>query len=138
MLSSMLLPLIPMGIMLTAIYFIVWKIQRRGRYSPFTDYFLREPGETLRNKHREIQDELMESIFHMVIVGVIAVYFFRGFPFWAVIAVIVICTAFYIYQLKKVSRLFGEAVKVRLGFEGERATGQELTMLMRDGAWGLS
>ncbi len=135
MFNSMLLPLIPMVIMVIVLYLIVRKIKSRGHYSPFTDDFLREPGETLRTRHRELHEDMMESFYSMVFVGVITVYIVKGFPVLVNIVVLVIFAVFFIYQIKKLTRIFGEAVNVRLGFEGERATGQELMMLMRDGAW---
>jgi hypothetical protein len=134
MFSSMILPLIPMAIMVGALYLIVRKFKRRGCYSPFTDDFLREPGETLRTQHSLIQDEIMECFFSLVVVGVVAVYVVKGFPLVAVVTALVVFVIFFIYQLKKLSGLFSKAVSVRLGFEGERATGQELMMLMRDRA----
>ncbi|RLA49745.1 MAG: hypothetical protein DRR42_15035, partial [Gammaproteobacteria bacterium] len=65
MFSSILLPLIPIAIMVVVLYLIVRKFKNRGSYSPFTEDFLREPGETLRDRHDELQDKLMETFFSM-------------------------------------------------------------------------
>ncbi len=135
MLSSMLLALIPAAIMIVVSYFLIRRFKKRGRYSPFTDDFLRGPGETLRNRHRDIQDDTMEVLYSTMIFGIIFVSVIRGFSFGVVAIVLATFVAPFIYQLRKLSRLFNEAINVRLGFEGERATGQELMMLMRDGAW---
>ena len=131
----MLLPLIPMVIMVIVLYLIVRKIKSRGHYSPFTDDFLREPGETLRTRHRDLHEDMMDSFYSMVFVGVVTVFIVKGFPIVAIVVALLIFIGFFIYQIKKLARIFNEAVNVRLGFEGERATGQELMMLMRDGAW---
>ena len=135
MFSSILLPLIPIAIMVVVLYLIVRKFKNRGSYSPFTDDFLREPGETLRDRHDELQDKLMETFFSMAIIGIPAIYLLKGSPPGVMVVVLVVFSIFFVLQLWKLHRLFGEAVNVRLGFEGERATGQELMMLMRDGAW---
>jgi hypothetical protein len=131
----MLLPLIPAAIMVVVAHLFVRRFKKRGRYSPFTDDFLREPGEALRTQHSEIQDDIMEVLYSIMIFGIMLVYLLKGFPVLVVVIALVIFIALFIYQLRKLSRLFNEAVSVRLGFEGERATGQELMMLMRDGAW---
>ncbi len=135
MLGSVLLPLIPMVIMLIALHFVLRKFQKRRRYSPFTDNFLREPGETLRDKHRETQENFMETFLVTAMFGVIALYIVKGASGATVIVILSIFAAFFIYQTRKLFRLFGDMVSLRLGLEGERATGQELSMLMRDGAW---
>ena len=135
MFNSILLPLIPAAIVVVVTFFLVRKFQNRGRYSPFTDDFLREPGETLRTRHREIQDDTMEAFYSIMFFGIVFVYVLKGSQFLVVAICLVLFTVPFIYQLKKLYRLFGEGVNIRLGFEGERATGQELMMLMRDGAW---
>ena len=135
MLDSMLLPLIPSVIVVIVLYLIVRRIKSRGQYSPFTDDFLREPGETLRNRHRDLHEDMMDSFYSMVFVGVVTVFIVKGFPIVATVVALLIFIGFFIYQIRKLARIFNEAVNVRLGFEGERATGQELMMLMRDGAW---
>jgi Nuclease-related domain len=115
--------------------------QIKGHRSPFTDNFLRSPGESLNRQIMEINDRITEYMFLVITVPVLfyAVYIsslhFGNsklstsiFTVFIIVGISVI--AFYLFKLIKMLNL---RRSYRLGYEGEIAVGQELNQLMRDG-----
>lgn len=109
--------------------------RKREQYSPFTDDFLREPGEALRNRLDKLHGDFLSSAMMAMFIGVIAVYVIRTIPINYQIVAAIIFVLMVAYNIYKALGYFRESVMVRLGLEGEKATGQELTMLLHDGAW---
>ena len=115
--------------------------KRKKRRSPFTDIFLRSPGESLRSRLDDINVELNVTlvsafIFPLIFyAGILTQAYFAGRPFsvssiWIFVLFAAAFEAYFIYQLV---RLINNRRNYRLGYEGEIAVGQELNELLRDG-----
>ena len=130
-----LLPLLMASAVVVSVYTVVRKQRKRGRYSPFTSDFLREPGETLRGIHQKLVLDLFEKAVQMIIVALVTGVVVRGLPVTAAAIVVIFSLLIFLYFLWKFHEIFNQLKKTMLGLEGEVATGQELTLLMHDGAW---
>lgn len=113
-----------------------------GRRSPLTQGLLRPAGHTLRNQFddafSDVMGLLMLVLFLPALVGAMygGGYLIPGRPFsWVTAAVYlafaVAAIAFATYRMKK---LHTKAMNLRMGWDAEVATGQELDQLMRRGA----
>lgn len=123
------------GGFLLIVFFYVRSVQSAPRYSPFTEDFLREPGETLRNQREKLLSDLMDPM--LVITALLAsvplVASLIKPPINLIIVLILIVAL--AYESRKAKKMLDQMMRIRLGMEGERATGQELSLLMREGAW---
>jgi hypothetical protein len=115
--------------------------QIKGHRSPFTDNFLRSPGESLNRQIMEVNDRITEYMFLVITVPVLfyAVYisslhFGNSRLSTSIFSVFIIVgigvIAFYLFKL---IRMLNLRRSYQLGYEGEIAVGQELNQLMRDG-----
>jgi hypothetical protein len=125
---------VPLWILIAWMAWHMRSLRRRGRRSPFNENILSIPGFTLRNKQRDL---LFDSILYMagVFVTPYICYAFitNNAAFNGVIIIVgVIVTATFLF---KASSNFRKAIQHNLGVEAETAAGQELNLLMRDGAW---
>ncbi len=139
------LPIIFIGcifFLLVAILFILKKYhESKKRRSPFTDKFLRSPGESLNRKIMEINDEIITCLVWVMTIPLmlystyISMLYFRSLqPSLSTIALICILgIGFIIYCFWKLIEFLNTRRRYRLGYEGEIAVGQELNQLMRDG-----
>ena len=129
------------AILASVLYLLRKSRQMKGHRSPFTDHFLRSPGESLNRQIMEISDRITEYMFLVITVPVLfyAVYIsslhFGNSKLSTSIFTVFIITgigviAFYLFKLIKMLNL---RRSYRLGYEGEIAVGQELNQLMRDG-----
>jgi len=128
--------------LLAAVLFFLKKYHgRKKRRSPFTDKFLRSPGESLNGQIMEINDEII-TYFVWVSTAPIMLYstyismlYFSSLkPSLSTIALIcILSVGFIIYCLWKLIELLNTRRLYRLGYEGEIAVGQELNQLIRDG-----
>ena len=119
---------------------MIWKkYQLNKSKAPFTDNFLRSPGESLFNQMQDLNEKISNSIIEVVFVPIlVAVVFlisstssmFNKTYTSILISVFVI---FLIYYIWKILKLIGKRRQLRLGYEGEVASGQELNQLMLDG-----
>jgi hypothetical protein len=123
------------------VFFLKKYHERKKRRSPYTDKFLRSPGESLNRQIMEIDDEIM-IYFVWVLTAPIMLYstyismlHFRGLqPSLSTIALICILgVGFIIYCFWKLIASLNKRRRYRLGYEGETAVGQELNQLMLDG-----
>jgi len=143
-----LVPIIPIA-MPFLIFFIVWiflyLIRRHNRNKglrlPFTNTFLRSPGQSLLTEIEDLNEKITEYIVCLLSVplGIYAFYVSYLFVkqggvklsdlelFWLVMSAVVgIC-------LYKTSILMAQRRRARLGYDGEIAVGQELSQLLREG-----
>lgn len=116
-------------------YFYEKRLGARGRRSPFTENILRPPGHSLQRT--QLNAAFSSLGFMFCVFG--APYIFAAFLWTGStvvdylliglgIAVVVYC----FYQCVKYFKL---VIQLHLGLDAERAAGQELGLLMRDGAW---
>ncbi len=113
----------------------------KGYRPPFTDKFLRSPGESLNRQIMEISYEVTEHLVMTLTAPIVfyALYmsslYARHVKYSASANMVFIIggTGFIAYHLIKLIKLVNLRQSYRLGYEGEIAVGQELNQLMRDG-----
>jgi hypothetical protein len=139
------IPLIIILVVLGLLYLVTQVLiahnRRKNRRSPFTDNFFRSPGETLRNRLDDINVELNLSLVSAFVLplifysSILTQAYFGGRPFsvLSVWILILIAAAFEVYFIYRLVLLINNRRKLRLGYEGEIAVGQELNELLRDG-----
>ena len=129
------------GLLYLTTRILILQNRRKSRRSPFTDNFLRSPGESLRSRLDEINDDLNANLVSAFILplifysGALTQAYFGEKPLsassiWILILITAAFEACFIYSLV---RLINMRRKFRLGYEGEIAVGQELNQLLRDG-----
>ncbi|MBI1178063.1 hypothetical protein GC207_11575 [bacterium] len=126
----------PAGLVLLALYALVKETQRKGR-RPFSDNPLRPPGEYLRIRIEALNEKmlirLMATVLVIIPVSVSAESISRGGNVPAAIAIVATGLAIALGLLLWTWRAVMEWRAYSLGFEGERAVGEELNRLMLDG-----
>lgn len=118
-----------------------FRSRRTGRRHPVTRGMLRPPGHALSEKRRYLA---MDAVYSMALgptVGFIAFASAFGVPYFsgksvssflvALAVVATICTS--VWAGIRLRSLFNELQALRLGWEGEVATAEELNKLMTDG-----
>jgi hypothetical protein len=143
--SSILFPVIYVfGIygILALVFYLQRKHRKMKRYrSPFTNSFLRSPGESLNRQIMEISDKMTEHLVMTLMAPILfyALYmsslYLRNVKYSASVNMVFILggTGFIAYHLIKLIKLVNLRRSYRLGYDGEVAVGQELNQLMRDG-----
>ncbi|HEX8371887.1 MAG TPA: nuclease-related domain-containing protein [Chthoniobacterales bacterium] len=117
-----------------------WKRRRATVRSPFTDKLLRPAGESLRLKLDDLNEKLGEQLLVDLAAALILplVIFFAGPPnsqWTGVVVLLVLETPTLIYSGRRVFKLARQRRNYELGFQGERAVGEELNQLLADGCW---
>lgn len=118
-----------------ALFSYIHFARRANRYTPFTEKLLRSPGYSLG---QQVGDQYANLLSTTCIVGFIPIFFgyllnlpnqFNPVALAVSMAVMLACGgAILTRQIQKLMRL-------KLGMDGEVYTGQELNVLMRQGAW---
>ena len=125
-----------------SVLFLLRKSHRiKGHRSPFTDNFLRSPGESLNRKIKAINDRVTESLVLLITMPVLFYATYISLSHFGNSKLSTFTTAFYIivgigsitYFLFNLVKFLNLRRSYRLGYEGEIAVGQELNQLMRDG-----
>jgi hypothetical protein len=130
-----------LGILISIIKSLKIFHDRKKRRSPFTANFLRGPGQSLMEKLDDINEDLttymtmlfvMPILFYALFVPDI---YFNTRPFSVGSALVyvvpgIIIIGFFIYKMVTLLNL---RRKIRFGYEGEVATGQELNQMMLHG-----
>jgi len=111
------------------------RYKKRGKYSPFTQEFLREPGHTLRVRLEELNIDFIINSLLALTAGLVATYVIADLDENMRVIGLVVFLLLILFFVYRALSYFRESVQVRLGLEGERATGEELTLLMHNGAW---
>lgn len=112
--------------------FYRWHNTRKNKQAPFTEKFLRSPGQSLNEQIQSVSEYItiyagyvmtvpLFILSTVVIFNLNLIYFF---------VMIVIFESFYFRQLWKA---LTRRRLLRLGYDGEVAVGQELNLLMLDG-----
>ena len=134
--AQIFLPLIGLLIIFSLLYFLVFQARRSGRFSPFTENMLRSPAYTLR---KELDDLYVDIIVPIMFLILVPILMFRqvvetsNLLLRLILLMIVFLVMF--FAIKKTISVWRKAQRLRLGFDGEVYTGQELNYLMREGAW---
>ncbi|MBN1930720.1 MAG: NERD domain-containing protein [Desulfobacterales bacterium] len=141
----MLIPILLMLISLLTAFIIITAIKKYHRFkkhrSPFIDNFLRGPGQSLIDELAEIN---MDIFGYAAGLMVIPIFLYAGFisnlyignrplSLSSARSFIIIGVIFTGYISFKLVQLLNRRRKIRLGYEGEVAVGQELNQMMRYG-----
>lgn len=129
------------AIIASVLYLLRKTRQIKGKRSPFTDNFLRSPGESLNKKIMEINDRVTENLVLLITTPILlyAIYisslYFGNLKNSALTLDIYVIAGigFVVYSLIRLVKLLNLRRSYQLGYEGEIAVGQELNQLMRDG-----
>lgn len=142
-----LIPLIPAFVFLGSMFLVVggvlsWKrLHRRDRRSPLVRNLLRSPAESLRARLDDLQIDILGQLLFagmmpMLMYSIhISQSYFTDAPEtpFRIIASVLTGVGASAFMLIKLSRSLALRHRLRLGMEGEMATGQELNRLMRLG-----
>ncbi|MFC5052011.1 nuclease-related domain-containing protein [Rubritalea spongiae] len=131
--------ILPPALMLWGLKRVVANEKRHSR-SPFSDKLLRPPGESLRIKVTELEDQLndvlVSLVFTLISPGIFLLVIAK-FPLVLVILAMVIASGmgwgFAWKYWKRLLRIRRDLRNYRLGFDGERCVGAELTPLLAKG-----
>ena len=112
--------------------FYRWHHSRENKRAPFTDKFLRSPGQSLNEQIQLVSDEITAyssflMIFPMFALAV-AIIFNQGLTYYVVIIIL-----FELFFFTKLWKYLNKRRSLRLGYDGEIAVGQELNLLMLEG-----
>jgi hypothetical protein len=129
------------AIIASVLYLLRKTRQIKGKRSPFTDNFLRSPGESLNKKIMEINDRVTENLVLLITTPILlyaiyisSLHFSNPKNSALTLDIYVIAgTGFVVYSLIRLAKLLNLRRSYQLGYEGEIAVGQELNQLMRDG-----
>jgi len=113
---------------------------RRKNRSPFNDNFLRSPGESLRKEIEQLNHEISTYFDIIIIMPLISysiyisqLYFGLVRESYLLYVYVIVPLIFIAYCIKRFFEYYNKRKKLRLGYDGEVAVGQELNQLMRNG-----
>ena len=118
------------------LYLHVWRVGRRKQRMPVAEKLLRGPGESLRKKLFELEDQISEKLAYVVAYPLLyigAILLQRSaFTFgWISLSFFTVVGATGFAVLCRCTfRLLEQRRRYRLGLGGERAVGEELNRLM--------
>jgi len=130
-----------MGLALGAVYSFKFLAKKKKRKNPLTSNLLRSPGESLREKIEDLNDDLMLN-FVLIALMPLLVYsmhisesYLTGTKetTFRVTLSILLAVSFTVFPLYKLFRLWQQRLRFRLAHDAEMATGQEFNSLMRNG-----
>lgn len=139
-----LIPIISINVLVIlgvyAVSFVV-RLRRRGQRSPLSNELLRGPGESLRKRLEDVNQEIMYWLGALMLLptfiygGHISQSYFLGFPESLVrtLASLLVGVVFSGFALWKLKRFLTERNTLRAGLDGEMAVGEELNQLMLKG-----
>ena len=108
------------------IFYLVHRERKKNRYSPFTEPNLRPPGYSLGKEVDAKADDLMSYMMFAAVVSIVFYFTFFDLSLITKVVFALICLALLVCFLVKFTRLFKESRNLRLGYDGEVYTGQEL------------
>lgn len=124
------------------ILFLLWfRWQRREKRSPICRDILRGPGESLRQKIAQLDEQINDQIVLFALVPAILAGFILGTIFVKggnptlsnYLTLIVLLSVFLSIPLVKFARRSRERANYQLGLDAELAVGRELNLIMREG-----
>jgi hypothetical protein len=123
------------AIPLLFLLFYRWHQNRKSKIAPFTDNFLRSPGQSVNERIQSVSEEITINSNLAVILPlfIITSIFVFNFSFIYLICLIVIMVVFELFFYIKLWKHLNERRSLRLGYDGEVAVGQELNLMMLEG-----
>ena len=125
------------------VIFIGWLLHRRRRrhraeaLEPFTEMPLRAPGESLRPKIEEKDNQFDEAFVQMALAGILSIGIVSIAPTQLKLGVatgaIIVSAIVYMWSARRMLKLQKQLWNYRLGFTGERVTGEALNQLLAHG-----
>jgi hypothetical protein len=124
-----------LGLLLGAVRLRNWRIDRQRSRMPVAEKLLRGPGESLRKKLEEVEDQISEKLATAFVLPLLCTSTVLLQPHPTLLgpasvgaAVVGIPTFFFLCH--RLWRLQDQRRNYRLGLSGERAVGEELNQLM--------
>lgn len=128
--------MIPLLVAVAMMSYAIKKLQRRGRRSPFNEKLLRGPGHSLDMVRTDLT---FDSLIYLGAVIVIPFFLFTLYSVTTKdvnpLILLTLGALLEAFCLFKATKKFNQVIRLHQGVEAEIATGQELSLLMRDGAW---
>src|SRR5260221_6648564 len=119
-----------------AVVYLLWKIERERKRTkwPLTEPLLRPPGESLRLRLEEYDEQLMNRFLFLVIPIFFAVMVsYSNLTFTICIALLFVSVLFTIFAGSKLQKTVKERRDYYLASQGERAVGQEISQALSFG-----
>ena len=117
-------------------FLLGWKIKRESalKRDPFTEPLLRPPGESCRLKLDELIEKTVAQMFLFVTPMFVALgAYYAHANIVTCVLLLVLSLAFTLFMIKRLWEVAIEVRRYRLGFEGERAVGQEINQALSFG-----
>ena len=119
-------------------YWRLWRFTRQKLRMPVAEKLLRGPGESLRRKLEELEDQISEKlamayVLPLVCTSVILLQPHRTLLSPATVGAAVVSIPTFVFLCQRLMRLLDQKRNYRLGLSGERAVGEELNQLMLQG-----
>lgn len=114
------------------LWFYNWYQARKNKCTPFTEKFLRSPGQSLYEQIQTLSEEILSNasiVIFIPLVMLAPIFILRS----NIIYYIVIMLLFESFCFVKLWKQLSKRIAFRLGYDGEVAVGQELNLLMLDG-----
>jgi hypothetical protein len=110
------------------------RLQRRGRRSPFNEDILRVPGYSLRRAQISNALDAMANMLGILLFPFMGYSVYKGGAsnIYLTAVPFILITGWFFYRA---ARKFMIAIRLHQALDAETTTGQELSFLMRDGAW---
>lgn len=132
---------VPYAVLFGVLYLWMWNIKRKKERSPIADHLLRPPGESLRRKIETLDEDLfattatvlVQPVWFLVIVFLFSKLRFGLSPLVILIIGGLVTAIGFTWATVRLLRVGNDLRNHRLGFHGERAVGEEINQLMRDG-----
>lgn len=125
-------------VLLTVVVIWRWRLTRRAERVPIAEKLLRPAGESLRRRVDALEDKLLDRLLISVALPTLAGFAvillpLNGFVLVRFFAALLLWLALLIFGGWWILALLRELRQCHLGFHGERAVGEELNQLLRDG-----
>jgi hypothetical protein len=129
-----LLLILPFLVLFAWLALTVKRLQWRGRKSPINENILRDPGYSLRRAQISNAFDAMGNMLGVLMLPLVGYSAYKGgvSNIYIILVPFALITAWLFYNAV---RKFNIAIRLHQGLDAETTTGQELNLLMRDGAW---
>lgn len=129
------IPLVSIPCALGLLHWLIRHERKKKKFSPFTEPSLRSPGYTLGQRLDEARESLSEPLFGLLFSPIIYAVIAGQINTRSKVIVALVLAMAMILFFKQIRSRSAIARNLRLGLDGEVYTGQELNLLMREGAY---